>query len=269
MIEVQRRVVVSGAFDNLGSIDIRFLEEASKLGPVSVLLWPDDARRDASEQAARFPVAEQRYLLEAIRFVSEVLVADPAAHELPPGTTADIWADRENVNRTAREEYCRSRGIIYRAFSDDDLRGFPEHSPGPSSRRKVIVTGCYDWFHSGHVRFFEEASAWGDLYVIVGNDANIRLLKGEGHPLIQQAERRYVVGSVRFVQQALISSGSGWLDAAPEIEQLKPDYYVVNDDGDKGDKRRYCAAHGIEYVVLERTPAPGLPRRSSTDLRGF
>ncbi len=26
---------------------------------------------------------------------------------------------------------------------------------------------------------------------------------------------------------------------------------------------------GIEYLVLKRTPAPGLPKRSSTDLRGF
>jgi hypothetical protein len=26
---------------------------------------------------------------------------------------------------------------------------------------------------------------------------------------------------------------------------------------------------GIEYVVLQRRPAPGLPERSSTRLRGF
>jgi hypothetical protein len=26
---------------------------------------------------------------------------------------------------------------------------------------------------------------------------------------------------------------------------------------------------GIHYLVLKRTPAPGLPRRTSTDLRGF
>ncbi len=270
MTAIHRRVVVSGSFDNLGSIDIRFLEEASKLGPLSVLLWPDKSGRSASGGATSFPVAERRYMLEAIRFVSDVVVVDVAAHELPHSIMPDIWADRDCADSLAREKYCRSRGIIYRAFSENDLAGFAEHnSPAPSSRSKVIVTGCYDWFHSGHVRFFEEASALGDLHVIVGNDANIRLLKGEGHPLIPQLERRYVVGSVRFVHQALISTGSGWLDAAPEIEQLKPDYYVVNDDGDKGDKRRYCVARGIEYVVLKRTPAPGLPRRSSTDLRGF
>ena len=132
-----------------------------------------------------------------------------------------------------------------------------------------VATGSYDWFHSGHIRFLEEVSAYGDLYVIVGHDANIRLLKGEGHPLLPQDERRYIVGSIKFVKQALISSGDGWLDADPEIKKLKPDIYAVNKDGDKGDKREYCQKNGIEYLVLKRTPAPGLPRRSSTDLRGF
>jgi glycerol-3-phosphate cytidylyltransferase-like family protein len=112
-------------------------------------------------------------------------------------------------------------------------------------------------------------STYGNLYVIVGHDANIRLLKGAGHPLFPQEERRYVVGSIRCVTQALITSGEGWLDADPEIRRLKPDIYAVNEDGDQGGKREYCAKLGIEYLVLKRSPAPGLPQRTSTDLRGF
>ena len=81
--------------------------------------------------------------------------------------------------------------------------------------------------------------------------------------------RPYAVGSIKFVKQALISSGEGWLDADPEIQRLKPDIYAVNEDGDRGGKREYCAQHGIEYLVLKRAPAPGLPRRTSTELRGF
>lgn len=103
----------------------------------------------------------------------------------------------------------------------------------------------------------------------MGNDANIRLLKGPGHPLLPQAERRYVAGSIKYVQQALIASGEGWLDADAEIRRLNPGIYAVNEDGDRGGKRDYCERMGIEYLVLQRSPAPGLPRRSSTDLRGF
>jgi cytidyltransferase-like protein len=157
--------------------------------------------------------------------------------------------------------------------SDADLPGFaicvPDLETAPIGRKKVIVTGCYDWFHSGHVRFFEEAAALGDLYVVLGSDRNVRFLKGEGHPLIGQEERRYVAQSVRHVTRALISTGEGWMDAEPEIAWLKPDIYVVNEDGDKPEKRAFCEQHGLEYVVLKRLPRPGLPRRQSTDLRGF
>jgi cytidyltransferase-like protein len=153
------------------------------------------------------------------------------------------------------------------------LRGFPlPVRPAAAQlppRPKVLVTGCYDWLHSGHVRFFEEASALGDLYVAVGHDANVRLLKGEGHPLFSQEERRYMVAAVRYVTEAIITSGHGWMDAEPEVERYKPDIYLVNEDGDKPEKRAFCAEHGLRYVVLRRQPKEGLPRRQSTDLRGF
>jgi cytidyltransferase-like protein len=201
-----------------------------------------------------------------------------------------IWAVDETDDTPAKRAFCGVQGLGYRVFTADDLTGFPEEQDSgirdqgsgdsqsssvvgrPSSvvrRPSVIVTGCYDWLHSGHVRFFEEASTYGDLYVVAGNDANVRNLKGEGHPLQSQDERRYMIGAIRYVKQALISTGWGWLDAEPEIARLKPDIYLVNEDGDRPEKREFCETHRLRYVVLKRTPKEGLPRRSSTDLRGF
>jgi hypothetical protein len=74
---------------------------------------------------------------------------------------------------------------------------------------------------------------------------------------------------MKNVAHAVISSGSGWLDAEPEMRVVAPRWYIVNKDGDKPEKRRYCEERGIEYVVLKRIPREGLPRRTSTDLRGF
>jgi cytidyltransferase-like protein len=268
-----KQIIVSGAFDDIRSGALRFLEEAARFGELSVLLWPDATVQKLTGKAPKFPFAERSYFLKAVRYVSKVVEADAGADfdSLAGNLRADLWADVETTANAARERFARENGIGYRVFKTDDLRGFPEPLPMPSApgRKRVVVTGCYDWSHSGHVRFTEEASAYGDLYVCLGSDANIRSLKGEGHPLLTQEERRYVVGSIRFVKQALINTGSGWLDADPEIRRLKPDIYVVNEDGDKGGKREYCRKLGVEYLVLKRTPAPGLQRRSSTNLRGF
>jgi cytidyltransferase-like protein len=268
-------IVVSGAFDNLGATDLRLLEEAAKLGELTVLLWPDEAGPALGGQPYKFPLAERQYFLNAVRYVSRVIpVRGPIlAGELPAvdGLQPAVWLDREGPANAARRAFSQARGLNYGVVPELDLHVYPEPPPMPSTpgKKRVVVTGCYDWFHSGHVRFTEEVSAYGDLYVIVGHDANIRLLKGEGHPLLPEAQRRYVVGSIKYVKQALVSTGEGWLDADPEIKRIKPDIYAVNEDGDKGGKREYCQQLGIEYLVLKRTPAPGLPRRSSTDLRGF
>jgi cytidyltransferase-like protein len=268
-----KQVIVSGAFDDIRSRDLRFLQEAAKLGDLTVLLWPDAVVAQVSGKAPKFPLAERSYFLNAVRYVSRVVELDAvvSTEALPANLEADIWADVMAPANAAREKFAREKKIAYRIFTADELKGFPGLPPmaSASGRKKVVVTGCYDWFHSGHVRFCEEVSAYGDLYVIVGHDENIRLLKGEGHPLLPEDERRYVVGSIKFVKEAMVSTGDGWLDADPEIKRLKPDIYAVNEDGDKGGKREYCQQNGLEYLVLKRTPAPGLPKRSSTDLRGF
>jgi cytidyltransferase-like protein len=271
-----KQVVVTGVFDDIRSGHIRFLEEASRAGELTVLLWGDDLLNQRQGRPPKFPEAERLYFLQAIRFVQRVhLITQPFGADTLPEVASlrpDVWAVGNSEDAVAKKMYCVAQGLRYHLVRDEDLRGFPD-SPvmvsTASRQKKVVVTGSYDWFHSGHVRFFEEVGAYGDLYVIVGHDANIRLLKGEGHPLLPGPERRYVVGSIKYVKQALISSGNGWLDADPEIRQLKPDIYAVNEDGDKGGKREYCQKNGIQYLVLKRTPASGLPVRSSTLLRGF
>jgi cytidyltransferase-like protein len=259
---------------------VRLLEEAAKLGPVQVFLWSDRSIERLQGIAPKFPESERRYFLEAVRYVDRVFPCEPpgdgdrlpACEGLRPGTWVVAPESGSPVEEIV-EAYCRAQGIQYHRLSDDQLQGFPElpeePSPRASGRKKVIVTGCYDWFHSGHVRFLEEVSLLGDLYVVVGHDANIRLLKGEGHPMFCQDERRYMVQSIRHVKRALIASGDGWLDAEPEIRRLRPDVYAVNEDGDRPEKRDYCEAQGIEYRVLKRLPKEGLPRRQSTSLRGF
>jgi cytidyltransferase-like protein len=269
-----KTIIVAGVFDDLRSRGIRFLQEAAKSGPLTVLLYDDETALNRTGVTPKFPVGERAYFLKASRFVSDVKIihADCGGGVLPvvDGLKPSVWAVESAEANHEKITFCKENGIELRIITDAELAGFPTHSASkPSGRKKVIVTGCYDWFHSGHVRFFEEVSTHGDLYVVVGHDANIRFLKGEGHPLIPEDERCYVAGSVRYVTQALVSTGEGWLDADPEIKHIKPDIYAVNEDGDKGGKREYCEKMGIEYLVLRRTPAPGLPRRSSTDLRGF
>ena len=132
--------------------------------------------------------------------------------------------------------------------------------------KKVFVSGCYDLLHSGHVEFFRQAAEYGDLYVGIGSDATIEELKHH-KTMYPEEERLFMVKAIRYVHDACINRGSGMLDFTPTVDALHPDIFVVNEDGSSDLKRQFCEERGIEYVVLQRTPAEGLTARSSTALK--
>ena len=133
-------------------------------------------------------------------------------------------------------------------------------------KKKVFVSGCYDLLHSGHVEFFRQAAAYGDLYVGIGSDATI--LDYKHHKTVySEQERLFMVKSIRYVTDAFINSGRGIMDFVPTLDIVKPDVFVVNEDGGSEEKRRLCEERGIEYIVLSRDPHEGLTARSSTALK--
>jgi cytidyltransferase-like protein len=132
--------------------------------------------------------------------------------------------------------------------------------------KKVFVSGCFDLLHSGHVEFFREASTYGDLYVALGSDKTVYELKGR-LPVNNEQERFFMVKSVSYVKETFISQGNGYLDFEKELREIRPDYFVVNEDGHTPAKQTLCEELGAEYVVLHRKPSPGLEARSTTALR--
>src|SRR4051812_7866920 len=118
-------VLVSGAFDDMRLKDFRLLDEAAKRGRVRVKLWSDEAIATTGAKP-KCPLAERKYLLESIRFVDVVEVV----HDPQP-----------------------SPGLQPQVFPPLPVPlPVPLNPPG----KKILVTGCYDWFYSGHVAFFEE-----------------------------------------------------------------------------------------------------------------
>ncbi len=134
--------------------------------------------------------------------------------------------------------------------------------------KKVMVSGCFDLLHSGHVAFFQEAAVYGDLYVALGSDRTLFELKGRV-PINSEQERLFMVRAVSHVKDAFISQGSGRLDFIEEFKALRPDVFVVNEDGHTPAKQKLCEEYGVEYVVLSRTPQAGLEPRSTTALRAI
>lgn len=132
--------------------------------------------------------------------------------------------------------------------------------------KKVLVSGCFDLLHSGHIAFLETATQYGEVYVCIGSDQTVLALKQRATVQTEE-ERKYHLQAIRYVKEVRVSRGSGVLDFLPEWDSIQPDMLLVNEDGHHPEKEKLCRQYGAEYIVLKRQPKEGLEARSTTALR--
>src|ERR1035437_1087174 len=64
----------------------------------------------------------------------------------------------------------------------------------------VFTNGCYDILHPGHIRLLEQARSLGDVLVLgLNTDSSVARMKGPTRPLIAEAERAELAGSLAAV----------------------------------------------------------------------
>lgn len=69
----------------------------------------------------------------------------------------------------------------------------------------VLVGGCFDILHVGHIKFLEEAKKKGDiLIVLLESDEKVKNLKGLNKPVFSQTERAKVLSAVNSVDFIII-----------------------------------------------------------------
>ena len=92
----------------------------------------------------------------------------------------------------------------------------------------VFTNGCFDILHAGHVRYLTAAEAMGDFLVIgLNSDASVRRLKGEGRPIVSEADRAEVLDALRAVDIVTIFDEP----TAEELVRLvRPHVYVKGGD---------------------------------------
>jgi len=95
-------------------------------------------------------------------------------------------------------------------------------------KRVVLANGCFDLLHVGHVRYLLAARALGDVLVVALNsDASVRRLKGEGRPIMGEAERAEILASLESVD-AVVVFDEDTVDSL--VVGLRPDVHAKGTD---------------------------------------
>jgi rfaE bifunctional protein nucleotidyltransferase chain/domain len=87
----------------------------------------------------------------------------------------------------------------------------------------VWTNGCFDLVHAGHVRSLRDAKALGDVLIVgINSDRSVRAVKGEGRPLVGEAERAELIAALEPVNYVMIFDEP---DPCSAIARLRPDIH--------------------------------------------
>lgn len=97
-----------------------------------------------------------------------------------------------------------------------------------AGKRIALANGIFDLLHVGHVRYLEGARELADaLVVAVNSDRSARALKGEGRPVVPEAERAELVAALACTDLVLVFDEP---DVRSVIRALRPDVHVKGTD---------------------------------------
>lgn len=111
--------------------------------------------------------------------------------------------------------------------------GFGEFSPvleqwKTSGDVVVFTNGCFDLLHRGHADYLARAAGLGDRLIIgLNSDVSVFRLKGQGHPLMDEESRAFLLASLLYVDAVvLFSEDTPYL----LIQNILPDFLVKGSD---------------------------------------
>ena len=120
------------------------------------------------------------------------------------------------------------------------------------NNRKVLTVGVYDYFHYGHLRFFNRARALGESWIVAVQDGDYILkYKPTANVLYTTEQRIEMIRELRCVDDVII-----YKDVDEIVKQVDFDIFAVGEDQiHSGFKRaiEWCELNGKEVIRLSRT----------------
>lgn len=122
----------------------------------------------------------------------------------------------------------------------------------------VLVGGCFDILHLGHIRFLNEAKKLGTVVVALESDENLRRYKGVSRPIHQQNQRAEVLAALSSVDYIIIlPSFTTDQDYFDLTKTVSPDVIVVTaGDPQLANKQKQAEMVGAKLTTIPKIKTP-------------
>jgi D-beta-D-heptose 7-phosphate kinase/D-beta-D-heptose 1-phosphate adenosyltransferase len=115
------------------------------------------------------------------------------------------------------------------------------------SNKTICVSGGMDPVHSGHIRMIREASAYGDVIVILNSDD--WLMRKKGYKFMSWEERAEILGAIKgVIAVERVDDQDGTVCEA--LIRIKPDYFANGGDrkSENTPELEVCNSFGIKMI---------------------
>ncbi len=126
-------------------------------------------------------------------------------------------------------------------------------------KKIVLVGGCFDVLHFGHIKFLEQAKSHGDaLVVLLESDEKVRAMKGDTRPIHSQEQRKAMLESLTAVDEVvMLPAVTTDIYYKELIDRMKPSVIAVTEGDPILEKKRVQAeAIGATLVVIPKIHTP-------------
>lgn len=118
--------------------------------------------------------------------------------------------------------------------------------------KKVLVGGCFDLLHFGHISFLKQAKTLGDhLVVALESDESAARMKGPSRPIHTQKQREEMLLSLSFVDEVILlpplKTDQEYLDL---VKKVSPDVIAIT-QGDPIKEKKEEQAKQVNAQLIE------------------
>jgi rfaE bifunctional protein nucleotidyltransferase chain/domain len=130
-----------------------------------------------------------------------------------------------------------------------------------NGKRVVFTNGGFDLLHPGHIHSLQAARGLGDFLIVgINSDESMRVLKGEGRPLIPEQERAEILANLECVDGVVIFDE---LTPKTVIAALLPDVLVKGSDWPEN---QIVGREEVERAGGKVVLVPNVPGYSTTEV---
>ena len=123
----------------------------------------------------------------------------------------------------------------------------------------VLITGCFDVIHFGHIDYFRFAKKQGDILIVgIENDQNIKINKGNHRPIFNFLQRAKVLSELESIDYIfeitkVVTFNSNEADKSllETIEAVQPDVLISHNLKDETCEKKelLCQKAGVKLKV--------------------